>query len=43
MATQYQALIKRGLGKDSSVLTLNQVFEKFIKNPNDLKNNRELS
>ena len=42
-STKYQILIRRGLGKDNSTKTLNEVIQKFLDDPNDLRNNRELS
>lgn len=39
----YQMLIRQRLGSDTSSVFLAQVMARFIQNPNDLSNNRELS
>jgi hypothetical protein len=42
MSTQYQMLINQRLGPDARPVTLNNIFARFLTNPNDLNNNREL-
>ena len=42
MSAQYQLLINQRLGPSARSVTLNNIFARFISNPNDSNNNREL-